>query len=310
MIEQAVVAARLLQYAGASVLFGLAWFCLYALPATGPVSAVGARWPRPVLQAAAVLLALGAAGGLLAQTAMMAGSWAEGLKAGSLGVVITGTGLGRAGLIRTLAALLALAALLVVRPGPALWRVTALLGALACASLAWMGHAAAAEGPGAPLHLASDVLHALAAGAWIGALAGFLALLRSPLQTTTAAAAAAHAALARFAGRGSAVVAVLVLTGLANSWFLVGPDRLAALWTTAYGRLLLLKLGLFCAMLALAAANRMRLTPRLGAELDRNASPGIALARLKQSLVWETGLGLTVLAVVAWLGTLPPPAAG
>ncbi len=308
MIEAAVVAARLLQYAGASVLFGLAWFCLYALPATGPASAKGAGWPRPLLQAAAVLLALGAVGGLVAQTAMMAGSWTEGLKPASLGVVITGTDLGRAGLIRTLAALLALAALVLARPGPGLWRGTAVLGALACASLAWMGHVAAAVGAGASLHLASDMLHALAAGAWLGALAGFVALLRSPSRTTGAAAAAAHAALAGFAGRGSTVVAILVLTGLANSWFLIGPDHLAELWTTAYGRLLLLKIGLFCAMLALAWANRMRLTPRLGTELDRKAPPEIALARLKHSLVWETGLGLTVLAAVAWLGTLPPPA--
>lgn len=310
MIEQAVVAARLLQYAGASVLFGSAWFCLYALPGSGPVSAVGARWPLPVLQAAAALLALGAAGGLVAQTVMMAGSWTEGLKPASLGVVISGTDLGRAGVVRFLAGLLALAMLTMMQPGPGLWRASALNGALACASLAWMGHAAAAQGPGAPVHLASDMLHALAAGAWIGALAGFLALLRSPLQTTTAGAAAAHAALARFAGRGSAVVAILVLTGLANSWFLVGPDGVSDLWTTAYGRLLLLKLGLFGAMLALAAANRLRLTPRLGADLDRHASPAIALARLKHSLIWETGLGVTVLAVVAGLGTLPPPAAG
>ena len=51
-----------------------------------------------------------------------------------------------------------------------------------------------------------------------------------------------------------------------------------------------------------AALHRLRLAPLM----DRDANQ--ALPHLKRSLVVEFGLGLAVLAVVAVMGTLPPPA--
>src|SRR6266700_1259161 len=60
--------------------------------------------------------------------------------------------------------------------------------------------------------------------------------------------------LLRFSSMGYVAVATLVGSGLVNSWFLVGS--VSNLLKTLYGQILLGKLALFAAMLALATANR------------------------------------------------------
>lgn len=306
MIEPAVILLRLVQYAGAAILFGSSLFLLYAFRARDEAFARAQAWPRRLLLAGAFATLVGSLAGLVAQTALMAGSWSEGIKPASLEFVVTGMGLGRAAVVRTVAAASALAVLALARPGRRTWIACALFGTIVCVSLAWMGHAAATEGTGAAIHLASDALHLLAAAAWIGALAAFLILVATSARATGPAQQAVYAALHGFSGIGSVLVATLLATGLVNSWFLVGPDGLQGLWTTPYGRLLLTKLGLFGLMLALAAGNRFALTPRLGRSLAREAAPGAAFAALRASLVLEAIAGVLVLALVAWLGTLPP----
>lgn len=308
MLEPAVVVLRLIQYAGAMILMGSSLFFLYALPRTTVAAEPPAPFARGLIAIAAGLLALAGALGLLAQTSVMAGSIAEGLKPESLQAVITGMDLGKAGVVRVLAAVLALVVVLALRQGRLSWALSALLGAVATASFAWSGHAAATEDTGKAVHLAADVAHGWAAAVWVGALAAFFLLLR-PRAAVARSAAALHGALHGFAGVGTLLVAVLIATGLINSWFLVGPDRIGGLATTPYGRLLSLKILLFVAMLGLAAVNRFQLTPRLGRVLanpDRHAAP---LAALRRSVVIETAIGLIVLALVAWFGTLAPPSA-
>ena len=211
--------------------------------------------------------------------------------------------------MRALAAAAAVISLLVLPPGRASWLAAAGLGFVTTASLAWMGHGAATEVALGPMHLLSDVVHALAAAVWIGALVALvlLALNRSPSAAKNT---ALHTALRRFSGVGSAAVAVLVITGVINAWVLVGPGRVTDLLATPYGRVLALKVLLFAAMLALAAVNRFRLTPEFGRALYEDGQPKRALAALRRSLALETGTALLVLLLVAWLGTLAPPAAG
>jgi putative copper resistance protein D len=60
-------------------------------------------------------------------------------------------------------------------------------------------------------------------------------------------------------------------------------------------------------MLALAASNRWRLTPRLQAALASSGAIGPALRALRASLFAETALAFLVLAIVAVLGILEPP---
>lgn len=118
-----------------------------------------------------------------------------------------------------------------------------------------------------------------------------------------------HHALARFAWTGSLIVAALVGSGLINAWFLVGLGGLPRLMDSTYGEVLVVKLALFASMLLMAASNRFRLTPALEQSAN-GAGTGAALRNLRFSVAIEAGLGITVLAIVAWLGTLEPPVAG
>jgi copper resistance protein D len=292
MLELAVIAVRLLQYLGATVLFGSSLFFVYAAPEV---------WPKRLLAGAAALLGLSSLLAIGAQASLFTGSLSAGLTGEALGAVVSSMDLGKAAVVRAGAA--ALAFLLLLAPEARLIRLpVAGLAAIATASLAWMGHGAAGENS---LQLAADMIHALAAAIWLGALAAFVVLLRRRSGL-----AMLHAALCRFSRVGVPVVAVLVLTGLTNSWFLVGPDQVAALATTGYGRLLLVKLALFAGMLVLAARNRNRHTPAIAADLAASSPNPAHVVRLRRSIVCEAALGLGVLIAVAWLGTLAPPAAG
>lgn len=307
MLEPAVVVLRLMQYAGAMVLMGSSLFFVYALPGVGAGSAAETPWARKLLAGGGALLAIAAALSVPGQASVLTGSLAEGLKPETLSAVVTGMDLGKAAILRAVVAALAGVLVLVLKPSRASWVLTAGLGALATASFAWMGHGAASEGPAALLHLVSDILHSWAAAVWVGALVVFLLLLRAP-RPTREATAALHRALHGFSGLGTVLVAVLVVTGTINGWFLVGPDHLNGLWTTPYGRLLSVKLALFVVMLGLAAANRFQLTPALRRGLGSNDDEHSALAGLRRSVAIETCVGFAVLALVAWFGTLAPPA--
>lgn len=303
MLEVAVIALRWLQYGGAVVLLGAPLFLLYSFRSADRPNL---NWARKTLALAAIVVVLGSLAALVAQTAVMAGSLSEAVNPASLSFVITGTGLGMAMVVRAAIALLALVMVIAWKPGRATWRLMAVLGLLVAASFAWTGHGAATEGPGGAVQIVADIIHAVAAAVWLGALAALTILL---LRRTGPDDPAIHRALHGFAGLGSFAVALLVVTGLANSWFLVGPDRIGSLGTSLYGQLLIAKLVLFVLMLGLAADNRFRLTPSLGLKLQGAEDPVAALHRLRRSIVTETALGVAVLGLVAVMGTLPPPAA-
>ena len=78
-----------------------------------------------------------------------------------------------------------------------------------------------------------------------------------------------------------------------------------ALLHTDYGRLLLIKIALFLAMVAIAAVNRFRLTPQLLQQASIAASRD-ALRQLRRNAAIEALAGAIVIAIVAALGTMPP----
>ncbi len=257
--------------------FGLAWFARRQLVTRRAL----------VIATVAALLLSGVAFVLLA--AAMTGAGVASVDRDLLLMLVRDTTPGTAFLVRSAALLAMLIALLV--PQPRFTPVT-LLAAVASATLAWNGHGAMEEGVAGRLHLIADIVHLLAAGAWIGALAVFVtfAVRRSPQ---------AAGALAGFAGMGTAIVAAIVLTGIVNAAMLVGIDGIARLGTSLYGQLLLAKLALFALMLALAAANRFVLTPRLTASGDLRA--------LRISLSTEFAAGVLIVLLIGWAGTLEPP---
>jgi putative copper resistance protein D len=304
-MEVAIIAARIVQFAAATVLFGAPLFLLYGLKSP---ERTGLAWARPLMVAASLVLLVAAAAALLGQTAAMAGDPAAALDWTMLSTVVLETPFGLAIAGRALGGAAGLVLCLALGPGTLLWLALTTLGAFVVASFAWSGHGAATEGPGALLHLVADVLHLLAAGVWFGALAALVLMLRPGQSSNAAASQALHGALAGFSGVGSAVVATLILTGLVNSWFLVGLEGIGRMASSPYGQLLIAKLVLFAGMLALAAANRFRHTPALAAALNAGA-PGTALPALRRSVAFETALGLGVLGLVGVLGTLAPVAA-
>ena len=306
MAETLLIPARFALYADLMALFGLVFFPLYALGSDSPL-----RLPLRGVALGGALSAL-ALSALLTWllVANMAGVGLAEVDRGSLDIVLFETAAGKAVMGRAgfLVALLTLG----LRPGP-FGRLrtagAAGLSAAALATLGWGGHAAAQEGAGASLYLAADIVHLLAGAIWFGALIAFTGLLLRASPAEAEPVAALQAALARFSLVGTLLVAAILATGLVNSWALVGIDHVSSLVSATYGRVLLAKIGLFAAMLGLAALNRFRLTPALGRGLAKDdAAP--ALASLKRSLALETAAALAIVALVAWLGTLSPIAEG
>jgi copper resistance protein D len=183
------------------------------------------------------------------------------------------------------------------RRGAALALATAYVAALAFA-----GHAAAGDGTEGVIHEAADVLHLIAAAAWLGALVPLAIVLGAAKDDGGASAlAVARAATLRFSTLGLVSVGTMVATGVVNTFELTGSW--AALLGTVYGRLLLVKIALFLAMLTIAAFNRMRLTPQLVAG---GAAARLAVRQLRANALTEAVIGALILLIVAVLGTLPP----
>lgn len=171
-----------------------------------------------------------------------------------------------------------------------------LLAVAALATLAWSGHAGASDGGIGILHRAADIVHLVAASAWLGTLVLLLlAITRLGTPTTEL-----ITALRRFAVTGTLIVGALILSGVVNLSAIVGFEALPALAATEYGRTLILKLLLFAAMLGFAAYNRWRLTPRL--ERSRDGS----VLSLRASVSLEAAAAVGVILTVAFLGTQSP----
>jgi putative copper resistance protein D len=185
---------------------------------------------------------------------------------------------------------------------PWLEATAAVLAAAFAGTLAWSGHAAGGLGGEAIFHPAADVLHLIAAAAWVGALLPLIVLFGAA-GADDASLAIARTATARFSILGIVSVGTLLVTGIVNTFYLAGS--VAALRGTDYGRLLLIKIALFLAMVAIAAVNRFRLTPQLVQQASIAASRD-ALRQLRCNASIEVLAGAIVIVIVAALGTMPP----
>ena len=291
MSDPLYIGIRFALYANLMLLFGLPLFAIYT-----PEERKNFANRRWVLGCLAVLgLALSALS-IAAMTASMAGVAILDVDRAAIWAMVSETPMGKAWIVR-MGALAIVAIILVLLRAPA---VPASLGAVALGSLAWTGHGAAGEGSAGAVQLAGDLVHLMAAGAWLGALVGLGTMLRAGDNPT-----AAHRALESFAPAGTVIVAAIVGSGLVNGFYLVGWSNLGGLPLTLYGQMLLLKLVLFGGMLGLAAINRFRLTPALGNARSQDVNS--ARRALSRSLMVETAAALAILGLVAWLGTLPPP---
>lgn len=160
-------------------------------------------------------------------------------------------------------------------------------GCVMLITLTQLSHAA----EGNLVTLMADWLHVIAGSVWVGGLLGFPMLLLGPLRGMQAEERSRllGRAVRRFSIVTTAAVAVLVVTGVYASLLRL-PD-LSALVETAYGRALIMKLGMVTLMLAVGAINLH----------DRGRDP------FGRMVMFELLLALGVFVATGFLTSLPPP---
>lgn len=232
--------------------------------------------------------------GLPVQTALIGNGWVDAFNGKTVWSVLTLTGAGGAWIVQAIGscALLVIVAFFHAGRGALL----AFISGLMLAGLALSGHAAMHGGFLGYLHRTNDALHVLSAGAWLGALVPFLLIigrLNMPGDHTEVV-----VALRRFSCLGHVAVALVLLSGIANTLLVLG--KLPLDWGVPYQAKLLLKIAAVMVMTMLAVINRYVFVPRLRAHRYST------VRALKLAAICEIGLGVFAIALVAVFGTEDP----
>ena len=162
----------------------------------------------------------------------------------------------------------------------AVWMLATFTGLLLSLSEARTGHAA-----GSSLRSAVQAAHLIGGGAWLGTLAVLALAGRSAplaLQQTL---------FRKFSLLAMAGASLLVVSGLLASFFYLGSWP--KLWTSVYGRVLLLKIVCFGGVLACGFANWKQV---------RNGAPA-----LSRTIRLELGFAMAVIAITGLLTGVPHP---
>ncbi len=150
------------------------------------------------------------------------------------------------------------------------------------------GHAAASE-PGWR-NIASQFVHVLAAGVWIGGLAALLLGIRGAPSEDKA------RAIRRFSAAAGIAILVVAITGTVRAIAEIGTWD--GLFSSTYGRLVIAKAALIIGLATLGAINRYRNVPRAGSDPS-------GLRRVSRAELALAGLAL---AAAAGLASTSPPA--
>ena len=275
-------------------LFGTLVFLTLVAPAAMAEAAKDApRLRRRLLRVARISAALALIVGIAwmaVESAVIAGADSVAMTLQALPVVALRTQFGQWLLVR---GVLLLAVLPLLRPWRAGNAVAAVLAAMALALQPMLGHAGALGGSLGTTLIISEVLHLLAAGAWLGGLLPlFITLGTLPHN-------AAATACRSFTPVG--LSAVLVLGGTATVQVTEFMGGVPGLFGTGYGHVALVKLGLFAVLLTLAAINRLALTDRLA-----GAAPDAARRHMRISVATEAVLGTLVVLTAGFLASHAP----
>jgi putative copper export protein len=171
------------------------------------------------------------------------------------------------------------------------------------ASRSLTSHAVAVK-EGTMVVVAADAAHLIATGLWGGGLLTLFWILYRGVKKMTLPLAWAAETVRRFSRLALGSVAVLVLTGLYQSWIQVG--NLRALFGTDYGRVLLFKLVIFIAMLGFGALNFLSTGPRLLQAAQGNTNDLSSARKALGRIGAESFLALLVFFVTGLLTVLPP----
>ena len=269
------VATRWLLYLGLLALLGAAFVAVWVARGTAPN-----------------LLAMAAVGWLLAAVGTLGVIGVQWVESGAPLEELPSTSIGIAALARLISLGVMALALAGLAVGRALanrlgWLLVGLAAAGGFAVDVMTGHAAA--GPGWPVQVASQWLHGVSAGVWLGGLAGLLLILPStgPGDRLVTA--------RRFSFWAGIMLAIVVVTGAIRAITEVGTFD--ALVTTDFGRVVLGKSAVLVGLALLGAFNRFITL--------RNAS--LVLRRLRRIGSAELTLAVIVLALSGLLVNLTPP---
>lgn len=180
------------------------------------------------------------------------------------------------------------------------WAVVS--AALALWGIALSGHAGSAT-PRIP-SVANDWLHLASGAVWLGGI-GLLGLVWAPALRRggpSVRQAVARHVLPAFGRVALPAFVLVVITGVVSLVMQLG--YVDALWTTAYGRVLLVKIALVGVIAAPSAAHAWRFRPRVLAGRDGGGGAERRYWRLVRS---EPLVGLGVVAAVAVLVAFPLP---
>jgi putative copper export protein/mono/diheme cytochrome c family protein len=293
-LESVVALLRGAHVAALVSLFGTMVFLTIVAPAamaeaTKDASRLRRRLLRVALISAAVGLTIGVAW-IVVETAVIADAASSAMTLHALPVVALRTQFGQWLLVR---GMLLLAVLPLLRSWRAGNIIATVLAAIALAVQPMLGHAGALGGSIGPTLIISEVLHLLAAGAWLGSLL--------PLFITIGTLSHDAAATACRSFTPVGLSAVLVLGGTATVQVAEFMGGLPGLFGTGYGQVALVKLGLFVVLLTLAATNRLALTDRLA-----GTAPDTARRHMRVSVATETVLGTLVVLTAGFLASHEP----
>lgn len=282
--DVAVVIVKALSYAATLGAAGALFFLAYGDSLLTPAQQARIRGCVPHLCLAAVALSA-------VKVMLLAGSMGGAFKDMfdlSFNSMILRAGEGLSVAARVAGLCIACAALLLKSRG----RLLAAAGAaLAAVSFAMSGHVHAL--PHSALPAALLMLHLLCAAFWLGAL---LPLYQVAGDGDPA---GCGALAARFGTLAAWLVAVLLAAGAALLWNLL--DSVSSLWSSDYGRMVLVKMLFVSALLGFAAFNKWHLTPGLLLGAPR------AAAKLQRSIVVEMLLAAGILVITAAFTTLLGP---
>ena len=291
-------AARWAELIGALTLIGAVIVRLVVLPRAevpGEAFADASDRLRRLAMAALTLFLLGTLMRLAAESTLIVNDGESRVR--TMLIVVRETRWGHGWAIGAGGAIVAYVGLLAARGSVRGWALGALGTVLVCLSEALTGHAAASSH--SALAVAADVTHVLGAGGWIGGLAALLLSVFPALgsldrvhepQTGSRLVRAYHA---------SAVECVLlvVISAAIAAWLRL--PAVDALWTTAYGRLLVVK---FCVVLVLLAFGWYHW--RSAVTVDWTTRTPVSFRR---SATAELVVGAIVVAITALLISTPLP---
>jgi copper resistance protein D len=264
----------------------------------------------------AVMVLLASAASLMVRATTMAGGRPS-LAFAALPIILMRTHFGTIWIARFLAT----AAFLVVWPLPSpLARVIGLALALGIAlTTSLTGHAA--DSGATTIRVFADWVHVTSSAVWVGGLFGLAAIVLRAARTWPAHIIGAVAA--RFSRLAGVCLLFVLLTAIYNVWIQI--PFVSALWTTAYGGVLIAKIIIVVTVMTIGAFNRVTIVPALADQ--RRSGLGYRIFRLSRYVAGRRGkwaattlprrfavyvsgeavLGVAVLACTAVLTESTPP---